>query len=191
VKKVLVLDNYDSFTWNLVQALESAGGRCVVHRSDRISVAEVKEIRPQWIVLSPGPFGPDEAGVCADVVKHFSSQVPILGVCLGMQVIAKTMGARVRASGRPVHGKASKIRHDNRGLLSGLPNPFLGGRYHSLIVDPPAVSSDLEVSAWSEDGYVMGCRMRGRPVEGLLFHPESFLTQNGGRIFDNFINAHL
>lgn len=187
--KVLVLDNYDSFTWNLVQALEAAGGSCLVHRSDRISLAEVEAFAPDRIVISPGPFGPDQTGVCPEVVKAFSGRVPILGVCLGMQVIAKVMGADVRPSGHPVHGKASRVRHDNRGLLRGLPNPFLGGRYHSLVVVPSSVSAELEISAWSEDGHIMGCRMRGRAVEGVLFHPESFLTEQGARIFENFLET--
>jgi len=186
--KILVLDNYDSFTWNLVQALEAAGGTCAVHRSDSISLAEVEALAPQRIVLSPGPFGPDQTGICPDVVKAFSGRIPILGVCLGMQVIAKVMGASVVPSGRPVHGKTSKIRHDNQGLLHGLPNPFLGGRYHSLVVAPSS-DPDLEISAWSEDGQVMGCRMRGRRVEGVLFHPESFLTEQGARVFENFLQS--
>ena len=183
--KVLVLDNYDSFTWNLVQALETAGGRCIVHRSNRITLAEVEALEPDRIVISPGPFGPDQSGVCPEVVKTFSGRVPILGVCLGMQVIARVMGADVRPSGHPVHGKAARIRHDDQGLLHGLPNPFLGGRYHSLVVDPAGVGAELEVSAWSEDGHIMGCRLPGRAVEGVLFHPESFLTEQGARIFEN------
>ncbi len=187
--KILVLDNYDSFTWNLVQALEAAGGSCLVHRSDRISLAEVKELAPDRIVISPGPFGPDQTGLCPQVVKSFSGRVPILGVCLGMQVIAKVMGADVRPSGLPVHGKASQIRHDDKGLLHGLPNPFLGGRYHSLVVDPSSVCAELEISARSEDGHIMGCRIRDRAVEGVLFHPESFLTEHGARIFENFLET--
>ena len=186
---VLVLDNYDSFTWNLVHALEAAGGSCVVHRSDRISVAEAAALQPDRIVLSPGPFGPDQAGICPGVVKTFRGRVPILGVCLGMQVIARAMGAQVRPSGRPVHGKASHIRHDGRGWLRGLPNPFLGGRYHSLVVDPPPDSAEFEASAWSNDGHIMGCRMRGQAVEGVLFHPESFLTEQGARVFENFLHV--
>ncbi|HYK60882.1 MAG TPA: aminodeoxychorismate/anthranilate synthase component II [Bryobacteraceae bacterium] len=187
--KVLVLDNYDSFTWNLVQGLESAGATCVVHRSDRITLAEIETLTPERIVLSPGPFGPDEAGVCPEVVKTFSGRVPILGVCLGMQVIARAMGARVHPSGKPVHGKASKIRHDGRGVLRGMPDPFFGGRYHSLIVDPSTVSTEMEISAWSEDGHIMGCRAPGGGVEGVLFHPESFLTEHGGRLFQNFLQS--
>jgi anthranilate synthase/aminodeoxychorismate synthase-like glutamine amidotransferase len=187
--KVLVLDNYDSFTWNLVHGLEAAGGSCVVYRSDCIHLSEVEALEPDRIVLSPGPFGPDQTGICPDVVRAFSGRVPILGVCLGMQVIATVAGAAVQPSGRPVHGKASRIRHDNQGLLRGLPNPFSGGRYHSLVVAPSTVSVELEVSAWSEDGHIMGCRMRGRPVEGVLFHPESFLTEQGARVFENFLNV--
>ena len=191
--KVLVLDNYDSFTWNLVQALETAGGTCVVRRADRITLAEVEALAPDRIVISPGPFGPDQTGICPEVVKSFTGRVPILGVCLGMQVIARVMGADVRPSGHPVHGKASRIRHDNKGLLHGLPNPFLGGRYHSLVVDPSSVSAELEISARSEDGHIMGVRLPERAVEGVLFHPESFLTEHGARIFENFLEtpAHV
>lgn len=187
--KILVLDNYDSFTWNLVHALEAAGGHCNVYRSDAITLPEVEALEPDRIVLSPGPFGPDQTGVCRAVVNAFAGRVPILGVCLGMQVIAKAAGADVLPSGRPIHGKTSKIRHDDRGLLHGLPNPFDGGRYHSLVVAPSTISAELEVSAWSEDGEIMGCRMRGRSVEGVLFHPESFLTEQGARVFENFLKC--
>jgi anthranilate synthase component 2 len=182
--KVLVLDNYDSFTWNLVNALETAGGSCIVRRSDSLTLEEAVALKPDRIVLSPGPFGPDRTGVCSQVVREL--RVPILGVCLGMQVIAKEMGARVEPSGHPVHGKTSKILHDNKGLLRGLPNPFLGARYHSLRV----TSGDFEVSAWTEDGQIMGCRPKGTLIEGVLFHPESFLTEQGSRVFENFLNLN-
>ncbi len=145
--RVLVLDNYDSFTWNLVHALEAVGGRCTVHRSDRITLGEIEAQDPDGILLSPGPFGPDQAGICPDVVRAFGQQIPILGVCLGMQVIATVAGARVVPSGRPVHGKAFPIYHDGTGLLHGVPNPFAGGRYHSLIVDPQTVPGTLEITA--------------------------------------------
>ena len=187
--KTLVLDNYDSFTWNLVQGLEAAGAECVVRRSDQISMAEVAALAPARIVLSPGPFGPDQTGICRNVVEELGSKIPVLGVCLGMQVISQVLGAQVRPSGHPVHGKASVIRHDNEGLLHGLPNPFSAGRYHSLIVDAGTASSDFVASAWLEDGTIMGCRMRGRPVEGVLFHPESFLTEHGAKLFENFLHV--
>ena len=186
---VLVLDNYDSFTWNLVDALEAAGGKCRVHRADRITLSEIEALKPERIVLSPGPFGPDQTGVCPDVLHAFSGRVPILGVCLGMQVIAKVNGADVVPSGRPVHGKASTIRHDGRGVLRGLPNPFQGGRYHSLVIAPSTVPEALEVTAWSVDGHIMGCRTRDGAVEGVMFHPESFLTEHGARVFSNFLQS--
>ncbi len=183
MKRVVVLDNYDSFTWNLVHGLEAAGGSCVVYRSDRITLGELEALQPHAVVLSPGPFGPNQTGICQDAVR--SLRVPILGVCLGMQVIATVARAEVKPSGRPVHGKAAAIRHDGKGVLRGVPSPFQAGRYHSLIVEN--LPAGLEATAWTEDGTVMGCRIAGRPVEGVLFHPESFLTEYGSRIFDNFL----
>ncbi len=185
--KVLLLDNYDSFTWNLAQQLEALGAPCVVYRSDRIELDQVYALAPDRIVLSPGPFGPERTGICPDVVRAFAGRIPILGVCLGMQVIAAVSGARVAPSGRPCHGMASEITHDGRGWLHGLPNPFRGARYHSLHVLPESVPPDLEVTAWLSDGTIMGCRQRGRAVEGVLFHPESFLTECGPRLFRNFL----
>jgi anthranilate synthase/aminodeoxychorismate synthase-like glutamine amidotransferase len=191
---ILVLDNYDSFTWNLVQALEAAdaasgrhasgGARCVVRRSDQISLSEVDSLSPEGIVLSPGPFGPTQTGICLDVVRRYRDTIPILGVCLGMQVIATVAGADVVPSGHPVHGKASRVSHDGRGVFEGLPNPILAGRYHSLIVDRASVPASLEISA-TGDGLVMG--VRWGLAEGVLFHPESFLTEHGSRMFENFL----
>lgn len=184
---VLILDNYDSFTWNLVQAVEALGARCEVRRSDRITIAEVVAMQPQRIVLSPGPFGPERTGICREVVRQFGQQVPVLGVCLGMQVIATVGGAKVRPSGRPVHGKASLVCHSAQGVLRGLPSPFLGARYHSLQVEAGAVPDAVERTAWTADGMIMGCHLRGTKAEGVLFHPESFLTEYGDLLLRNFL----
>jgi anthranilate synthase/aminodeoxychorismate synthase-like glutamine amidotransferase len=184
---VLVLDNYDSFTWNLVQQIESLGARCRVFRSDSLSVADVRRHRPDRIVLSPGPFGPERAGICGEVVRALGGQLPILGVCLGMQAIATEAGATVAPSGRPVHGKASAVEHDGRGVFEDLPHPFDAARYHSLVVLPQSIPPGLEISAWNSEGTILGCRMKGRRVEGVLFHPESFLTAHGPQLMANFL----
>ena len=187
--RVLVLDNYDSFTWNLVQPLAAGGAECVVHRSDRITCAEVEEIGPDRIVISPGPFGPERTGVCADVVREFGGQVPVLGVCLGMQVIAAVAGAKIRESGAPVHGKQRRVRHRGEGVLRGLSDPLTVGLYHSLIVVPDELPAELVVTARTDDGTIMACRLGTSPVEGVLFHPESFLTEQGDRLLGNFMSA--
>lgn len=187
--RVLVLDNYDSFTWNLVQSIESQGATCVVVRSDAIELEEILRLDLDRIVLSPGPFGPERSGICPEVVRRVSPAVPTLGVCLGMQVIAVSAGASVVPSGRPVHGKSRRVTHDGRGVLRGLPSPFDAGLYHSLIVDPGTVPEQLLITARDEDGTIMGCRIQGRPVHGLLFHPESFLTPLGDRILKTFLEG--
>jgi anthranilate synthase/aminodeoxychorismate synthase-like glutamine amidotransferase len=186
---VLILDNYDSFTWNLVHGLEVAGGRCIIRRSDAVTLSEVEDVRPDRIVLSPGPFGPGRSGICRSVIQAYQGRLPILGICLGMQVIATSAGASVEPSGKPVHGRTSLVWHDESGLFRGLPSPFVAARYHSLIVVPSSVPSGLKISAWSADGTVLGCRANGSAVEGLLFHPESFLTEHGPRVFSNFLEA--
>ena len=184
---VLILDNYDSFTWNLVQAVESLGASCLVRRSDRISLEETADLAPRRIILSPGPFGPERTGICAKVVRKWADRIPILGVCLGMQVIATVGGARVEPSGQPVHGKAHPVCHSGHGVLRNLPSPFLGARYHSLYVAPDSITPSLEVTAWTGEGIIMGCRLRGTRAEGVLFHPESFLTEHGGALLRNFL----
>jgi anthranilate synthase/aminodeoxychorismate synthase-like glutamine amidotransferase len=186
---VLILDNYDSFTWNLVQAVESLGAACRVERSDRTRFQEVLALRPERIILSPGPFGPERTGICPEVVCRLSGQIPILGVCLGMQVIASVAGATVCPSGRPVHGKAHAVLHCADGIFRGIPSPFLAARYHSLHVDPATVPTSLEITARTEDGVIMGCRLRNTLTEGLLFHPESFLTEHGAELLRNFLEA--
>ena len=186
---VLILDNYDSFTWNLVQAVEALGARCVVRRSDRITYEEVAALEPRRIILSPGPFGPERTGICRQVVERMAERVPVLGVCLGMQVIAIAGGAAVRPSGRPVHGKASPVCHTAQGVLRGLPSPFLAARYHSLQVEPPSLGPALQVTAWTPDGIIMGCRLLGTKAEGVLFHPESFLTEHGPFLLRNFLES--
>jgi anthranilate synthase/aminodeoxychorismate synthase-like glutamine amidotransferase len=190
-RRLLILDNYDSFTWNLVQAVESLGVECRVERSDRISLEEVREMAPGRIILSPGPFGPGETGICPQVVREFAGKIPILGVCLGMQVIAAVAGAQVVPSGKPVHGKAHAVLHEGDGIFSGLPNPFRGARYHSLVVDPASVPESLEITARTADGVIMGCRLRGGEIacDGVLFHPESFLTEQGPHLLRNFLEA--
>lgn len=185
--KVLVLDNNDSFTWNLVHGLEAAGGQCTVRRSDSITLPEVTAFQPDRIVLSPGPFGPRQTGVCHAALQALGSTIPILGVCLGMQVIAAAAGARVVASGQPVHGKAGLVVHDGQGLFRKLPNPFQAARYHSLVVERASIPPELIVSAVSPDGTVLGCRSNGGMTEGVLFHPESFLTEHAAQIFNNFL----
>ena len=185
---VLILDNYDSFTWNLVQAIEGLGAKTLVRRSDRIELEEIGSLAPRRIILSPGPFGPERTGVCAEAVRQFGARIPTLGVCLGMQVIATVAGAAVRPSGRPVHGKASPVSHEQQGVLRGLPSPFLAARYHSLAVDPDSLPAALEVTAWTAEGMIMACRLHDSRTEGVLFHPESFLTEHGTTLLRNFLD---
>jgi len=188
--RVLVIDNYDSFTYNLVQAIGSMGHDLEVFRNDRITPAEVAERRPDRVVVSPGPCTPREAGVSCAVIREFSGRIPILGVCLGHQCIAEVFGARVVRADRIMHGKTSQITHDGRGVFRGLGNPFEATRYHSLVVPEETVPECLEVSARTADrGEVMGLRHRTLAVEGVQFHPESFLTVEGNRLLANFLEG--
>jgi anthranilate synthase/aminodeoxychorismate synthase-like glutamine amidotransferase len=185
--RVLVLDNQDSFTHNLVQALEALDAECMVRRSDAIDLQGVQALKPQRILISPGPFGPEQAGISKLVVEKLTGEIPILGVCLGMQVIAAVAGARIVPARTPVHGKTSQIRHDGQGVFEALPNPVTAARYHSRAVGSGQEPLFLELSAWSEDGTVMGCRLSGLGVEGVQFHPESFLSEHGGDLLFNFL----
>ncbi len=184
---ILVIDNYDSFTWNLVQYLGELGGTLKVVRNDELDVEAMAALAPERIVISPGPGTPDQAGVSIDAIRRLGPTTPILGVCLGHQAIGQAFGATVARAQRQMHGKISPISHDGRGVFRGLPDPFVATRYHSLAIVRSTVPEALEVSAWSDDGEVMGVRHRRYPIEGVQFHPESILTLEGKRLLGNFL----
>jgi anthranilate synthase/aminodeoxychorismate synthase-like glutamine amidotransferase len=184
---VLVIDNYDSFTFNLVQYLGELGARVEVFKNDAIDVAGIRARAPDGVLISPGPCTPNEAGVSLDLIGALGGQVPILGVCLGHQAIGQAYGGRVVRAGRLMHGKTSPILHDGRGVFEGLPSPFDATRYHSLLVDRATLPDCLEVSAWTAEGEIMGLRHRVHDVEGVQFHPESVLTVEGKRLVGNWL----
>jgi anthranilate synthase/aminodeoxychorismate synthase-like glutamine amidotransferase len=187
---IFVLDNYDSFTYNLVQYLGELGAGVVVRRNDEVTVAWIeRELRPAKILISPGPGTPQDAGVTLEVVKHFAGRVPLLGVCLGHQAIGEAFGGRVVRAPAPVHGKPAEIEHDGRTIFTGMPPRFRAGRYHSLVIERESVPACLEVSATTPDGLIMGLRHRELRVEGVQFHPESIITQEGKRLLANFLQA--
>lgn len=186
---LLVIDNYDSFTYNLVQYLGELGAELEVYRNDEITTEEIDARSPERILISPGPGTPDRAGITLEVINEFSGKIPILGVCLGHQAIGQAFGGSVVRAPVPVHGKPSKVKHDNKGVFRNIEQGFEAGRYHSLVVDRASVPECLEISAETEDGLVMGLRHRELPVEGVQFHPESILTPEGKKILANFINA--
>jgi anthranilate synthase/aminodeoxychorismate synthase-like glutamine amidotransferase len=187
---VLLIDNYDSFTYNLAHRLGELGASVKVVRNDAVSVADVDRLAPERIVISPGPGRPESAGVSVELLRHFQGRVPILGVCLGHQALAVAFGGRVDRAGTPMHGKVSVVAHEGTHLFAGLGGPFEAGRYHSLVIPRDAVPPDFVVSAWvADDQTVMGVRHTDRPIYGVQFHPESVLTPVGHRLLQNFLDA--
>jgi anthranilate synthase/aminodeoxychorismate synthase-like glutamine amidotransferase len=186
---ILMIDNYDSFTYNLVQYIGQLGGDVRVFRNDRVTLQEIDEMSPEAIFLSPGPCSPKEAGITVEVIRAFYNKCPLLGVCLGHQSIGYAFGGKVIRAERIMHGKTSHIRSDGKTIYRGLPNPFVAGRYHSLIVEKKSIPDCLMVTAETEEGEVMGIRHREYPVEGIQFHPESILTPHGKRIIKNFLES--
>jgi 4-amino-4-deoxychorismate synthase (2-amino-4-deoxychorismate-forming) component II len=184
---IVVIDNYDSFTYNLVQYLGELGAEVFVYRNDELRVEQVRALRPEGILISPGPGNPDEAGITLEVLATLSSELPILGVCLGHQAIGQAFGARVVRADRLMHGRTSPILHDGTGVFEGLPSPFTATRYHSLIVDRASLNDSLRVTAWTAEGEIMGLAHRTLPVEGVQFHPESFLTEHGHAMLETFL----
>ena len=184
---LLLIDNYDSFTYNLFQYLSELGEGVVVVRNDKITLGEIEKMKPQRIVVSPGPSTPLHAGISNDVIKHFGPRLPILGVCLGHQCIGYSYGGQVVQAGAIMHGKSSRIHHNGRGVFAGLPSPFSAIRYHSLMVQREGLPQCFEITAWTADGTIMGLRHRQYPVEGIQFHPESFMTEQGKELLKNFL----
>ena len=184
---ILMIDNYDSFTYNLVQYLGELGQKLSVYRNDKITVKQVKELKPSSIVISPGPGTPEQAGISLDLINNFSDDIPILGVCLGHQAIVQAYGGTIERAPEPVHGKTSQINHDGKTIFEEIENPFTATRYHSLIVKNDDLPEELEVSAWTDDDMIMGVRHKKFPVEGIQFHPESILTIEGKKILENFL----
>jgi anthranilate synthase/aminodeoxychorismate synthase-like glutamine amidotransferase len=185
---LLMIDNYDSFTYNLVQYLGELGQELNVFRNDKLTISEIEEMRPDWIVVSPGPCTPKEAGISVETIRRFAGEIPILGVCLGHQSIGEAFGGDVIRAPYLMHGKTSMIHHDGKTIFEGLPNPFEATRYHSLVIKRETLPPVLEISAWTEDGIIMGVRHREFIVEGVQFHPESILTRVGKDLLRNFIN---
>jgi anthranilate synthase component 2 len=184
---ILLIDNYDSFTFNLVHYLGELGEECDVRRNDTLSVAEAMALAPDAIVLSPGPCSPNEAGICCDLIAAAAGKVPVFGVCLGHQSIGQVFGAQVVRSPTPMHGKISPVFHNGTDVFEGLPSPFNATRYHSLTLEPSSIPDDLEVTAWTADGVIMGVRHKQHPISGVQFHPESIASEHGHDLLRNFL----
>ena len=185
---ILVIDNYDSFTYNLVQYLGELGAEVVVRRNDAVTVPEAEKLAPAGVLISPGPGRPEQAGVSLDIIEQLGSRTPIFGVCLGHQSIAQRFGASIVRAERLMHGRTSEIIHEGKGVFEGLPSPLTATRYHSLIVKRDTIPKELEISAWTDEGEVMGLRHAELPIEGVQFHPESFLTEHGHQLIRNWLS---
>ena len=183
-----MIDNYDSFTYNLVQYLGEMGEELQVFRNDKITIPEIEKLNPSRIIISPGPGTPKEAGISMEVIRHFAGKIPILGVCLGHQSIGEVFGGKVIRAENIMHGKTSQIHHDGKTLFQGLPNPFTATRYHSLIVERESLPACFEISAWTDENEIMGLRHKELKVEGVQFHPESILTSSGKHLLKNFLS---
>jgi anthranilate synthase component 2 len=186
---LLMIDNYDSFTYNLVQYFAELGAEVQVYRNDEISVEQIEKLKPQHIVVSPGPCTPNEAGISVAAIRHFAGKIPVLGVCLGHQSIGQAFGGKIIHAKQLMHGKTSPIFHNNTSVFRGLPSPFTATRYHSLVIEKETLPDCLEITAWTEDGEIMGVRHRTLAVEGVQFHPESILTEYGHDMLKNFLEG--
>ncbi len=184
---ILMIDNYDSFTYNLVHYLAELGEEVVVHRNDKIELEDIGELNPDMMVVSPGPCTPKEAGISVDAIKEFAGRMPILGVCLGHQSLAYAYGAKIVRADRLLHGKTSEIHHDGKGIYKNIPDPFEATRYHSLLINKKSLPDVFEITAWTDEGEIMGIRHKEHLIEGVQFHPESILTKHGKELLNNFI----
>jgi para-aminobenzoate synthetase component 2 len=187
---IVMIDNYDSFTYNLVQYLGELGEELLVYRNDKITIKELEELAPDFIMISPGPCTPDDAGISLEVIHHFAGKIPLFGVCLGHQAMAQVFGGKVIRAERLMHGKTSPVFHDGKTIFNDIPSPYQATRYHSLIVEKESLPECLEISAWTEEGEIMGLRHQELAVEGVQFHPESIITDHGKQLLRNFIQTY-